>query len=192
VWGSIFLHRLHGLPIGRADNLFGMILAGTGLTATLLGGVIANRLRRRTESGYAWLMAASITAAVPVCVLAVLAPGTNLALGALGAAMFLLFLPTGPITTEMFEIVPAHLRASAVALCTFFIHLFGDLGSPAVVGSVSQKAHDMMIAAGSAAAAADVENAMGLRDGVLILPVVLAIGALLWGALLVVPARESA
>jgi MFS family permease len=192
VWGSIFLHRLHGLPIGRADNLFGMILAGTGLTATLLGGVIANRLHRRTESGYAWLMAASITAAVPVCVLAVLAPGTNLALGALGAAMFLLFLPTGPITTEMFEIVPAHLRASAVALCTFFIHLFGDLGSPAVVGSVSQKAHDMMIAAGSAAAAADVENAMGLRDGVLILPVVLAIGALLWGALLVVPARESA
>jgi hypothetical protein len=106
--------------------------------------------------------------------------------------MFLLFLPTGPITTEMFEIVPAHLRASAVALCTFFIHLFGDLGSPAVVGTISQKVHAMMLAAGSAAAAADVENAAGLRYGVLILPIVLAAGALLWGALLVVPARERA
>ena len=81
--------------------------------------------------------------------------------------MFLLFLPTGPITTEMFEIVPAHLRASAVALCTFCIHLFGDLGSPALVGSISQKAHDMMTAAGSAAALADTENAIGLRYGVL-------------------------
>ena len=57
----------------------------------------------------------------------------------LAVSMFLLFLPTGPIATEMFEIVPAHLRASAMALCTFFIHLFGDLGSPALVGSVSKR-----------------------------------------------------
>ena len=192
VWGPSFLHRLHTLPINRADSLFGMILAGTGLAATLLGGFIANRLRRRTESGYIWLMAGSMVVAVPVCALALLAPGTNLTLAALGASMFLLFLPTGPITTEMFEIVPAHLRASAVALCTFFIHLFGDLGSPALVGSISQKMHDVAVAAGSAVAIADVENARGLRDGVLILPGVLLVGAVLWGALLLLPAKERA
>jgi MFS transporter, Spinster family, sphingosine-1-phosphate transporter len=192
VWGPSFLHRLHALPIDRADSLFGMILAGTGLAATLSGGFIANRLRRRTESGYVWLMAGSMIAAVPVCALALLVPGTTLTLVALGVSMFLLFLPTGPITTEMFEIVPAHLRASAVALCTFCIHLFGDLGSPALVGSISQKVHDVMTAAGSAAALADTENAIGLRYGVLTLPVVLAIGAILWSAILFFPAKERA
>jgi len=192
VWGPTFLHRLHGLPLGRAATLFGIILAGTGLAATLLGGFIANRLRRRTESGYVWLMAGSMIVAVPVCVVAVMTSNANLSLTALGAAMFLLFLPTGPITTEMFEIVPAYLRASAVALCTFFIHLFGDLGSPALVGYVSQAVHTAGVSAGYSWAMIDFENAQGLRAGVLLLPLVLAVGAALWCALLLVPARERA
>ena len=77
-----------------------------------------------------------------------------------------------------------------MALCTFFIHLFGDLGSPALVGTVSQKVRDAMVAAGSAAALADTENATGLRYGVLILPAVLIIGALLWSAMVAVPHKE--
>jgi MFS family permease len=172
-WGPSFLHRLHGLSIGRADWLFGVLLAGTGLAATLLGGFIANLLRKRSESGYVWLMAVSMILAVPVCVVAVLAPGTGMTLTALGLSMFLLFLPTGPITTEMLEIVPTHLRASAVALCTFFIHLLGDFSSPAVVGQVSEQWHS-------------------LRVGAMTLPVVLAVGAVLWVALLANPAKERA
>ena len=49
-----------------------------------------------------------------------------------------------------------------------------------------------MLATGSAAALADTENAIGLRYGVLTLPVVLAVGALLWGGLLFLPARKHA
>lgn len=172
-WGPTFLHRLHGMSLGSAGTLFGILLAGTGLVATLSGGFIANLLRKRSESGYVWLMAVSMILAVPVCVVAVLAPGTGLTLTALGLSMFLLFLPTGPITTEMFEIVPAHLRASAVALCTFFIHLLGDFGSPAVVGHVSEQWHS-------------------LRVGTMTLPFVLAVGAVLWVALLANPAKERA
>ena len=86
-------------------------------------------------------------------------------LAGLGVGMFLLFLPTGPVMSEIFEIVPVHLRASAVALCTFVIHLFGDFGSPAAVGRLS-----------------DVTGS--LQKGVLILPVVLLIGAVLWSILI--------
>jgi MFS family permease len=173
VWGPTFLHRFHGMPVGRAATLFGMILAGTGLTATLLGGWIGGALRRRGEAGYVWLMAGSMILAVPVCFYAVTASGTTTALTALALSMFLLFLPTGPITTEMFEIVPAHLRASAVALCTFFIHLFGDLGSPAAVGQVSEAFHS-------------------LRAGVMLLPAMLVIGAVLWASMLAGPNKEPA
>jgi MFS family permease len=172
-WGPTFLHRLHGMGLGEAGTWFGAILAATGLAATLSGGFIANRLRRRTESGYIWLMAVSMIAATPVCFIALVVPGVNLTLAMLALSMFLLFLPTGPITTEMFEIVPVHLRASAVALCTFFIHLFGDLGSPAAVGHVSESFHS-------------------LRSGVMILPAVLVLGALLWATLLLMPPKERA
>jgi hypothetical protein len=90
----------------------------------------------------------------------------TLCLSGLAASMFFLFLPTGPITSEIFEIVPVHLRASAVALCTFMIHLFGDLGSPAAVGFVSDRMHH------------------DLRAGVLVLPGVLVAGSVLWWILL--------
>ena len=45
-----------------------------------------------------------------------------------------LFLSTSPINAVILRSVPAELRASAMALSIFSIHLFGDLWSPALVG----------------------------------------------------------
>jgi predicted MFS family arabinose efflux permease len=165
VWGASFLHEAHQMSNGHAATIFGEILAATGLVATLLGGFIANALRKRTPAGYVWLMAFSMIVAIPICFFALTVGDATLSLTGLGAAMFFLFLPTGPITSEIFEIVPVHLRASAVALCTFMIHLFGDVGSPTIVGYVS-----------------DASGA--LRYGVLILPVLLLVGAILWTILI--------
>jgi MFS family permease len=192
VWGPAFLHRSHDMSLDRAASTFGVILAAMGLAAMACGGLLGNLLRRHHAQGYVWLMIASMALAVPVCFFALTVGGTTAALTGLAVSIFLLFLPTGPIATEMFEIVPAHLRASAMALCTFFIHLFGDLGSPALVGSISERMHRAMLAAGSSAALADTGNAIGLRYGVLLLPIVLIVGALLWAAMLAVPHREHA
>src|SRR5277367_2551459 len=109
-------------------------------------------------------MALSMLLALPVCCFALTVGNATAALIGLGASMFFLFLPTGPICSEMFEIVPVHLRASAMAVCTFIIHLFGDLGSPAAVGHVS-------------------DLTGSLQKGVLILPAVLFIGVVLWSLL---------
>ncbi len=164
IWGPTFLYRVHDLPLGKASTIFGALLAGTGLVATLLGGFLANTLRKRTPAGYAWIMAGSMVIAMPVCFFALVVGNATLSLVGLGASMFFLFLPTGPICSEIFEIVPVHLRASAMAVCTFIIHLFGDFGSPAAVGYVSDHTHS-------------------LQTGVLILPAVLLIGAVLWSFL---------
>jgi MFS transporter, Spinster family, sphingosine-1-phosphate transporter len=165
IWGPAFLHRVHGLELGEASTIFGIMLAGSGLVATLLGGFVATQLRRRMPSGYVWVMAVSMILAVPVCFFALTVGDATLSLIGLGASMFFLFLPTGPITSEIFEIVPVHLRANAVALCTFVIHLFGDWSSPTIVGHISDRT-------GS------------LRAGVMVLPAVLLIGAVLWSVLI--------
>jgi MFS family permease len=164
-WGPTFLYRIHRLPLGEASTIFGAMLAGAGLVATLLGGFLANGLRRRTPAGYVWMMALSMIIATPICFFAVTVGNATLSLIGLGVSMFFLFLPTGPICSELFEIVPVHLRASAMALCTFIIHLFGDFGSPSVVGWISEHAHN-------------------LQTGVLILPFMLMVGAMLWSVLI--------
>ena len=79
----------------------------------------------------------------------------------MAAAMFFLFLSTGPVNTLILESVPINLRASAMAVSIFMIHLFGDMWSPEIVGRIST-------ATGS------------LQKAVLILPVALIVSAGLW------------
>jgi MFS family permease len=164
-WAPTFLFRSHGMSLGSAAGTFGVITALTGLAGTFTGGMLANVLRKRTPAGYVWVMALSLVIAAPVCFLALMVGDQTLCLAGLGAGIFFLMMPTGPIASEMFEIVPVHLRVSAMAVCTFVIHLFGDFGSPTIVGRLSVHWGD-------------------LQKAVLILPGVLVIGAVIWGTLI--------
>ena len=137
-WGPTFLHRAHDMTLKDSATFFGAMLAGAGLISTFLGGMIANVLRQRSPAGYVWLMA---IVACPGCAPVFLCPDdreTNaLSLIGLGLSIFFIFLPTGPIVSEIFEIVPVHLRSSAMAVSMFITHLFGDFGSPSIVGHLS-------------------------------------------------------
>jgi hypothetical protein len=103
-----------------------------------------------------------------VAAAAFLTHDTGLSKICLAASMFLLFLPTGPINTLIIESVPTMLRATAMALSIFVIHLFGDLWSPQAVGLLSD------------AWAVPGHPEVGLRRAVLVLPAVLAICAAFW------------
>jgi MFS family permease len=164
-WGPTFLVRAHAMSLGASGEIFGAMLAGSGLVATLLGGMLANICRKQTPAGYVWVMALSLVFATPVCFFALMIGDRTLSLIGLGVSMFFIFLPTGPIVSEIFEIVPVHLRASSMALCIFVTHLFGDFGSPAIVGDISNYVGD-------------------LQKAVLILPAMLLIGAVLWSVLI--------
>lgn len=169
-WAAKFLNQVHGVKYENADHFFGLTLVVTGLVATLAGGFAATAWQRRFRAGYSTLLAVSVLLAIPVATVAFVTSNTLLSQGCLAGAMFLLFLPTGPINTLIVESVPFMLRASAMALSIFVIHLFGDLWSPLIVGKLS----DAWTAAGHSPAA-------GLQRAVLILPAVLVIAAVFWG-----------
>ncbi|HWN93425.1 MAG TPA: MFS transporter, partial [Methylomirabilota bacterium] len=169
-WGSSFLQRVHHVPVDRAGTFFLASLAVSGLVATFLGGMTASALQKRTPAGYAIVLAVSVTLAVPVAFAALSLRNTTAAMWVLAAAMFLLFLSTGPVNTLLLETVPAHLRASAMAASIFTIHLLGDMLSPRIVGEVSQNA--------------------GLGPAMLVLPAALVPAAILWG-LLVMRMRKA-
>ena len=96
-------------------------------------------MARRSPAGYARLLALSALATVPATVAAFAFTQRGPAEAALVAAMFLIFLPTGPLNTLILETVPVAMRASAMAASIFAIHLLGDLWSPTLVGYLSDR-----------------------------------------------------
>jgi MFS transporter, Spinster family, sphingosine-1-phosphate transporter len=137
IWAPSFLIRVHHMELEAADHYFGLSVVVAGLLATVVGGYAATRWQRRTGTGYAWVLALSATAAAPTAFAAFMLPNLALAKMALTASVFLLFLTTGPLNTLILETVPVTMRAAAVAMSIFCIHLFGDLWSPTIVGVLS-------------------------------------------------------
>jgi len=163
-WGPFYLVSVHGMSNETAALFFGLVLCLAGLLGTFLGGFVATAWHKRTPAAYAWVLGISVTAAVPFAFAAFLTLNRVAAMSCLAGAMFLLFLSTGPVNTLIIESVPANLRASAMAISIFMIHLFGDFRSSEIVG----KLYDRW---------------QSLQKAVLILPGVLLIAAALWLAL---------
>ena len=174
MWGPTFLSRVHGVAVDKAGEFFGEVLVVAGLVGTLIGGFVATAWQKRNRAGYAWTLGLSVLAAVPLVFGAFLAGSTFWSMAMLAAAMFLLFLPTGPINTLILETTPVYLHASAMALSIFMIHLFGDMWSPAIVGHLADSFGG------------------NLQRAVLILPVALIVSAGLWMGLAVKTKRGAA
>jgi MFS family permease len=143
LWAPTFLYRVHRMELEAANRYFGLSLVLTGLVSTLAGGWLASVWQRRTGTGYAWVLAGSALLAVPVAFAAFMLPNLAAAKLALTAAMFFLFLSTGPLNTLILETVPVAMRASAVAMSIFSIHAFGDLWSPMLIGKLSDRWADL-------------------------------------------------
>ncbi|MEO7414695.1 MAG: hypothetical protein ABIZ81_15205, partial [Opitutaceae bacterium] len=142
-WAPSFLVRVHHMDLASATAFFGQALVVMGLLATIGGGYLATAWQRRTGTGYAWVLALSAVLAAPASYAAFSLADLGAAKTALAASMFLLFLGTGPVNTLILETVPVRVRASAVAASIFSIHMFGDLWSPTLLGSLSDRWGDL-------------------------------------------------
>lgn len=143
LWAPTFLYRVHHMKYEEAGRYFGLSLVVTGLVATLAGGFAATAWQRRTGTGYAWVLALSSLLTAPAAFAAFSAADLTSSKIALAAAMFLIFLATGPVNTLILETVPVGMRASAMAGSIFSIHMFGDLWSPRLVGHLSDRWGDL-------------------------------------------------
>ena len=161
-WGPTFLETVHHMKTQRADRFFSGVLVLGGLIGTLGGGFAATAWQKRNPAGYAWMLGTATILAAPAGLMGLMAHRVEMAMVWLAVTMFLLFLSTGPINTLILELVPANLRASAMALSIFMIHLFGDMWSPEIVGRLAERWGN------------------DLRKGVLVLPGMVFLGALLW------------
>lgn len=133
VWAPKYIYEARGIPLQRADTIFGAILAVTGLLSTLCGGWLGDKLRDRFAGSYFLVSGVGMLLGFPATVAMLYVPFPY-AWGCIFVAMFCLFLNTGPSNTALANVSPVHLRATAFALNILVIHAFGDVLSPPFIG----------------------------------------------------------
>ena len=159
-WMPSFLERVRGIPAEKATTGFGAIVVVTGVLGTFAGGWLGDYCLKRSPQGYLWFSGVVTLAAAPLALLSLTAPLPHVYYPAIVAAELLLFMSTGPINAAIVNIVSPLERASAIALSMFAIHLLGDVPSPPLIGHLSDSG--------------------SLGRAVLIVPVAIAIGGIVW------------
>jgi len=155
-----FLMRVRGLPEAAVSVRFSAVLAVMGLLGTYLGGWLGDRLLRRWHQAYLWLSGIATLLAVPCGLLALTAASPAVYWTAITLSVFLLMLSTGPGNTTIVSVVPATMRATAMAGSIFAIHALGDVPSPTLLGWMSDRT--------------------SLGEAVLIIPVAILVSGLVW------------
>jgi MFS family permease len=174
-WAPKFLFARYGVPLAKANTVYGAIIVVAGGLGTVLGGRWADRNAKRidaehhlpppdpekeklfreqgdrapTDEQLAKRAAAATRArlrdllricaigsaiAAPIAFAEFMAPRPELFFGLSFFTITSLFLCTSPVNAICLQSVPPELRASAMALCIFAIHVLGDLWSPPFVG----------------------------------------------------------
>jgi len=133
-WFSAYL-RYRGQP-ASATAIFGGITALAGLLATLIGGVVADRLQKRYSGSYFFISALGMLIAAPLFVAMLFTPFPA-AWGLLFGAVFFGFLNTGPSNTALANVASPTVRATAFALNILVIHALGDALAFPVIGYIS-------------------------------------------------------
>ncbi len=136
-WMPTFLVRERGVPLEQAGPSFGAVLVVAGFAGTLVGGWLGDRLQRRNQGGYFLCSGIGFLLGVPGAIVAAVVPLPAVYWPAIFVALFFLFFNTGPLNAALVNVVPASMRASAVALNVLIIHLLGDAISPTVIGAIS-------------------------------------------------------
>ena len=142
VWMPQFLYGERHYTLEAANLKFGIIVVVDGIFASLLGGWLGDYLLPRMKSSYYFVSAVSMALGVPFLILALFVPGRTM-IPAIAAAAFFLLFNTSPLNAAVINSVGAHIRATALAVNIFIIHILGDVPSPTMIGWVADRQHSL-------------------------------------------------
>jgi MFS family permease len=124
-WAAAYLRYRNQSPdVGM--TIFGLITVVAGLISTLLGGVIADKLRSRFAGSYFWVSGIGMLIACPFFIATLYIPFPA-AWITMFLAIFFLFVNTGPSNTALANVSLPAVRATAFAVNILVIHALGDV-----------------------------------------------------------------
>jgi MFS transporter, Spinster family, sphingosine-1-phosphate transporter len=138
-WAPAYLRYRNQSPdVGM--TIFGLIIVVAGLFSTLLGGVVADRLRSRFAGSYFLVSGIGMLIACPIFIVTLYIPFPT-AWITMFLAVFFLFLNTGPSNTALANVSLPAVRATAFAVNILFIHALGDVQAFWLLGYIGGHAN---------------------------------------------------
>jgi MFS family permease len=141
-WAPAFLFRRYSLELALANKGMGAVTVLAGAIGTAIGGLWSDKAIKRfgrddhdaRAKAFLRICAISAVVAAPLAAAAIMAPTAGWFFPLFFLSETAIFVSTSPINAVVLETVPVALRATAMAMSIFAIHLLGDLWSPPGVG----------------------------------------------------------
>jgi predicted MFS family arabinose efflux permease len=140
-FGPSFFIRTHGLSMGQAGVLFGLLMGGGGMFGGLMAGGLSDRLTRADPRWMLWIPAIGALVQTPLYVAAWMVGGLWLAAPILFAAWIAgsSYLPLSYAATQ--SIAAPRMRAFSSAMIQLVLNLVGNVSGPLFVGYLSDTLH---------------------------------------------------
>jgi sugar phosphate permease len=156
-WSPAFMTRELGIDVPTASVLLGKWGLVAGIAGTLTGGFLADWLQLRFVWARVVVSSIGFMAGAPLAIWLLTIRDLDLFVPVFVAAFFFLTWYNGPLTSVIFDVVPASVSTTVAGAYLLFIHLAGDAVSFPLVGFLSDQ--------------------FGIAKAVLILPVMSLVGA---------------
>jgi MFS family permease len=166
IWGPTFFNRVHGFGLQLIGSWAGLLSVAAGVPGTILGGVLADRLRRRGRGGRMLFSAACALVSIPLWLVLLFSGNVWLLILSnfflLGVALMWL----GPAAADVHDVAGPHLRGLGIGIYFFTVNLAAyGIGAP-LIG----RANDVLGAT---------TNPSMMRYALLLCPLASALAALL-------------
>jgi len=136
-WIPPFLYRSHSMGLGEIGTWLALLTLIGGVTGTLMGGFLGDRLAKRDLRWYVWLPVIVLLAGVPFSIVGLLVSNKYLALALWVLPTLSYSVYVGPVMALIQRMAGLRIRAVTVAIFFFFTNLIGMGGGPLVIGYVS-------------------------------------------------------
>ena len=134
-WMPYYLETRPGAP-AQSTVIVGLVTVLAGLSGTLLGGILGDRLRALFDGAYFLVSGMALLVGFPLFFCVLHAPFPWLWI-LLFLTIFCLFFNTGPTNTILANVTHPSMRAAGFALNILVTHAFGDVISPVIIGLLS-------------------------------------------------------
>ena len=136
-WSTAFLMRSHGLKVGEAATLLGVMGGIAGILGSLGAGMVADRLGKRDVKWIPWVVAITKFVALPFSLLFFFAPTLPIAIVGLVVSVGLAATYQGSTFAMLQTLSPMRMRSQAAAIMLFASNLIGMGLGPSLVGMLS-------------------------------------------------------
>lgn len=139
IWGAIFYGRVMGVPIPTYGYWAGILTLAAGIPATLIGGILADKLRKRRPGGRMYYGALLALVSIPCWFVLLYSETPYLIFPFAFIALFSALGWLGAAAADSTEISGAKLRGLAVAIYFFTVNIAAYLIGANIIGLISDK-----------------------------------------------------